>query len=132
MNLTHLIHSFIAVAIAVSTAIAAAPPVALDIRGQSGAAPFSTRARVSLEPDTANRYLCLQWVQVQGGTQERTSCQSLDAERAPKTHWQLLKDLSSGKWDVVAYVIRNDEQARLSNRITLHVLGPNYESEPEQ
>lgn len=120
-----------AVAVAVAAVTAAVPPVSLDIRVQAGGAPFTTRTRVTIEPNAANRYLCLTWTQVQGGTQGGTSCSQLDGDTAPRTHWQLLKSLSSGKWDVVAYVLRNDDSRYLSNRILLRVLGPNYESDPE-
>lgn len=120
----------IAVAVAVSTATAAAPPVSIGIRVQAGGAPFTTQVRTTIEPNEANRYLCLQWTQVQGGAQQRTSCLQLDGTSAPRTFWQYLKDLSSGKWDVVAVVLRNDESQKQSNHILLHVLGPNYESDP--
>ena len=126
------LYSFlIAVAVAVSTATAAAPPVALDIRGTMGSAPLTTRARITVMPHAGNRWLCVEWAQVQGGVGYRNSCLEWVGETAPRTHWQDIKGLSSGKWDVVAYVIRNDEQGQLSNRITLHVLGPNYQSDPE-
>ena len=127
----------IAAALVCSTALAAAPPVALDIRVVSGGAPFTTRARITVEPNLANRLLCLSWTQIQGGSQQRTSCQSIapvvkdDGTTIfpPSTYWQFLKDLSSGKWSVVAFVRLNDDTLRSSTPITLHVLGPNYESE---
>lgn len=124
-----LLSTLIVAAIAAS-AVAATPPVTLDIRVQAGGAPFTTRARVTIEPNPANRMLCLRWAQVQGGGEQRTSCFSLDGETAPKTHWQFIKDLSSGKWEVVAYVRLNDESIRVSSPILLRVLGPNYESDP--
>lgn len=117
------------VAVAVPTATAAAPPIALKIQVLSGAEPFTTQARVTIEPNEANRFFCLSWTQLQGGAQQRTSCQQIDGASSAKTYWQFLKELSSGKWDVVAYVLRNDESSHLSNRVLLHVLGPNYESE---
>jgi hypothetical protein len=110
---------------------AAPPPVALDIRGQTGSALFSTRARVTVEPHPGNRTLCVQWEQIQGGSGYRNSCQDWVGDTAPITHWQIIKDLPSGRWMVRAYVIRNDEKAYPSLPITLHVLGPNYEPEPE-
>ena len=133
MRIKQLFHSLIlAVAVAVPTAIAAAPPVALDIKGPMGAAPLTRKARVTVDPHPGNRWLCVEWTQLQGGAGYRSSCREWVGETAPKTHWQDIKDLSSGKWEVVAYVIRNDEQGKLSNRVTLHVLGPNYQSDPEE
>lgn len=138
MSLQSVCYFLLAAVMAFSTAVTAAPPVSLDIKYQRGGAPFTTHVRMSVEPHIDNRYLCLQWVQIQGGTNERTSCQSIapvvkddgTVVLPPKTHWQFIKDLPSGRWNVVAYVIRNNESGKLSNTITLHVLGPNYESEP--
>lgn len=126
-----LCNVLLAVAVAVSTATAAVPPIAIDTRQPNGPAPFTTRIRMTVDPNPANRYLCLTWTQIQGGVNGRTSCLSLDGETAPRTHWQMLKGLPSGKWDVVAYILRNDDTRHLSNRILLRVLGPNYESDPE-
>ena len=144
MRIKQLLHSRILAAVITATLIntavvAAASPIAIDTRQNVGSAPATFRIRITVEPDIKNRYLCLVWSQVQGGRNERTSCQAIDAlvkddgtvVLPPKTHWQMLRDLPSGRWEVVAYVVRNDEQGRLSNRLTLKVLGPNYESEPE-
>jgi hypothetical protein len=127
--MVHLLHSLAAAAIALSIT-AAAPPVALTIQQPMGAAPFYTRARVSIPRHPDNRYACLSWTQVQGGQEGRTSCWEVAGEDAPLTHWHELKALSSGKWEVVAYVLRNDESNLFSNRITLRVTGPNYEPDP--
>jgi hypothetical protein len=121
----------IAVAIAMTAiAFAAAPHVNLDIKYVNGTAPFYTRARVTIDKHPDNRWLCVQWTQIQGGASQRTSCQPHIGEGAPLTVWQEIKSLSSGKWDVVAYVVRSDEQGHLSNRVTLRVFGPNYEPDP--
>lgn len=110
---------------------AAPPPIALDIRYLSGNAPFTTRARTTVEPHEANRMLCLAWSNMQTG-ESRTSCQELQATEEPRTFWQDLKDLSSGKWDVVAVLIRNDNSRYTSTHFTLHVFGPNYQSDPTE
>lgn len=130
MTLKFVRNILIAVAVATSAIAAAPPAVSLDIKYQAGNAPFTTHARVHITPNPANRAMCLQWTQVQGGGEQRTSCIQLDGETAPKTHWQYLKDLSSGKWSVVAVVIRNDDSQHLSNPILLRVFGPNYQSDP--
>lgn len=123
-----LIPTFLlALAVAASTATAGVPPIALDIKYLNGPEPFTTRARVTVEPNATNRYMCLSWTQVQGGGGGRTSCLSLDGASAPRTYWQFLKELSSGRWEVAATVIRNDESRSMSNHILLNVLGPNFE-----
>lgn len=110
-----------------ATAVLAAPPVAIDSRQLNGSAPATFRIRITLEPNAQNRYLCLQWVQVKGGGNEKTSCWSVQAEREAKTTWKELRDLPAGKYAVRAYVVRNDEQGVLSNELTLHVIGFGYD-----
>lgn len=118
------------IAVAVATSTAAAPPaISLDIRIKSGVAPASFIATITVAPHPDNRWLCVLWTQIQGGQQERTSCLPWEGLTAPITHTQWLKELDSGKWDAVAYVARSDESSKLSNRITLHVFGPNYASD---
>lgn len=122
------------------TIVAAVPPVTIETHhGFSGSAPLTVRLRISVDPHIDNRLLCVQWEQVQGGAEFRSSCQSIDpivredgsVVLPPRTQWYLLKDLPSGKWDVVAFVRRADEKVYPSNHITLHAFGPNYETSPE-
>lgn len=126
MNITFTRNLLLAVAVAVTTVIAAVPPLTLDIHYKTGSAPFTTHVRMTVEPNAGNRSLCLHWAQIQGGQEERVSCHQLDGETAPYTHWQDLKDLASGQWAVEAYIVRSDGSMIHSIRITLHVLGPNY------
>lgn len=130
----HRTLSTCAAAIALSVVVVAAPPpISIDVRhGNSGGAPLTVRVRVTVEPDTRNRHMCLSWTQIQGGTQARTSCQEMQGNEEPRTFWQDVKSLSSGKWDLVAFVIRNDDTRAVSNHITLHSFGPNYESDPTE
>src|SRR3990167_5660178 len=108
-----ILHTLLLVG-ALSTSLVAEAPISLEIRSLMGSAPFTTRARISLPPHPDNRYVCLSWQQIRGGNEGRTSCWSVAGEREALTTWKLLKDLSAGKWDVVAYVLRNDEQGTLS------------------
>jgi hypothetical protein len=84
------------------------------------------RVKITLEPNPTNRYVCFYVQQVQGGAQEKTSCWSVQAEKEARTTWREVKDLSSGRWVLRAAVLRNNDQAVLSNEIEIHVLGPNY------
>lgn len=108
----------------------AAPPIALDTRSQLASSPGYFRLRITVEPDARNRYLCLQWVQTRSGNAEHTGCWEIQAEREPRTTWKDLKELPAGKYAVVAWVIRNDEQKSLSNPLTLIVTGLGYEPDP--
>jgi hypothetical protein len=123
--------TLLCIVVATAWVVAATPPVQLDIRLPMGNAPLTVNVRVTVAPHEGNRELCVQWQQVQGGGQFRRSCVPWVSDTAPVTHWHRIKDLSSGRWEVIAFVIRNDEKAYVSNPITLHSLGPNYESEPE-
>lgn len=132
MNMKFLCNLLLAVAVAVSTATAAVPPIKIDSRQHTGIAPAMFRVRITLEPDARNRYVCLQWVLLRPGYAEHTGCWEVDAEHEQKTTWKELKDLDAGKYAVTAYVIRNDEQAILSNPLTLMVTGFGFELDPEQ
>ena len=101
---------------------AAPPPIRIAISNIIGSAPLYLRIRVTLEPDTRNRWVCLYASELRHGIQI-TSCWEVQAEREAKTTWRELKRLTAGKWDVVAAAIRNDEQATLSNRYTIRVIG---------
>jgi len=124
--------SFVAsllIAVAIAPSIAAAPPIRIDSRQLTGSAPAYFRIRLTLEPDERNRWVCLRWHQTTGGQQEKTSCWSVQAEQEARTTWKELKELPAGKYAVVAYVVRNDEQAQLSNTLSLTVIGIGYEPE---
>lgn len=132
MTLKLLCNLLLAVAVAVSTATAAAPPIKIDSRYVMAPGPATFRIRITLEPDARNRYVCLQWVQLRPGHAEHTSCWEVDAEHEAKTTWKDIKEIPAGKYGVTAYVVRNDEQATLSNRLTLIVTGFGFEMDPEQ
>jgi hypothetical protein len=130
---TKFLRSIVAVAIALCPVVATATsPITLDSRVLIGAAPAWFRVRITLEPDARNRYLCLQWQQIRSGNAQKIGCWSVDAEREPRTMWKDIKDLAAGKYVVVAYVIRNDEQRSISNPVTLTVTGIGYEPDPEE
>lgn len=107
-----------------------AEPIKVTVPGNRtvGMNPLTIRLQITLEPNEANRWVCLYVKQTYGGTQEKNSCWDVDAEREAKTTWRLLKDLTTGKWEIVAAVVRQDEKSVLSNRLLLTVLGPGYES----
>lgn len=85
------------------------------------------RVKITLQPDKANRFVCFYVRQIQGGGEEKTSCWEVQGDKEAKTTWKWVQDLPSGKWSIRAAVIRNDEQASLSNEIVIHVFGPNYD-----
>lgn len=90
------------------------------------AAPGSMRLAIFLEPNPANRWVCLYVRQIQNGTNEHTSCWEVNADKEARTTWRDVKDLDAGQWDVVAAVLRNDDTSTLSNRYTVHVTGFGY------
>lgn len=128
MNLTHLIHSLVAVAVAVSTAIAAAPPpISVDTKVRiSLKIPAEFKVRISVEPHPANRQVCLH-AGLNGFPDVEKGCFNAGA----KTEWRWLKLRESGEWEVYATVERNDGTTQKSLPITLTVKGPGYEDPPD-
>lgn len=119
----HKVISFLlAVAIAVSPAIAAAPPpIKVDTRVKIALRlPAEFRIRITTEPHAANRTVCLYW-----GIYDFYESGCFNA--GVKTEWRWLKLRESGEWTVYATVERTDGTIHRSVPITLMVRGPGYE-----
>lgn len=106
------------------------PPLKIRVPGYVGSAPMDLPVRITLEPNEKNRWVCLYAVAVRGGGDEVTSCWEVMAEKEPRTTNRMIRHMSAGVWEIVAAVLRNDEQATLSNRLTIHVIGIGYQSDP--
>ena len=124
-----ILHLTLCTLLALSLTVRASDAISIWTAGTVGE---NHRVKISLTPDSRNRWLCLYVQQVQGGGEEKTHCWEVQGEKEAKTAWRNVFDLTSGKWLIRAAVLRNDRKSELSNEITIHVLGPNYitESEP--
>lgn len=98
-----------------STPLSAAPPISIYVHSTIGTAPLYLNVRINLTPDSRNRWVCLYAQQIEQGSEAITSCWDVEGEREAKTTWRMLKRLSAGRWDIRAAVIRNDDQASISN-----------------
>lgn len=119
-------------ALVLSATLSAAPPplkISTPRNLTVGSAPLFIRLAITLEPDARNRWLCLYVRQVRGGSEEKTSCWDVQADKEARTTWKDIKDLGAGEWDIVAAILRNDEQSVMSNRIHFTVIGIGYDPE---
>ena len=114
-----------------SLAFAGEPDIKITTSQLLGNSPLDVRVRVTIQPDTRNRWACLYTTQYVGGSAQFSSCWELQAEKEAKTTWRTVKRLTGGKWDIVAGVIRNDGTSTLSNRFQIRVIGQGFEADPE-
>lgn len=128
---TSVHYLLLAVVIASSGAIAAAPPVSVDTRVKialtSGA---EFHIRITVDPHPANREVCLR-ADLNGFPDVKKSCWSVHGEKSPRTTWKWLKDMDTGDWQVYATVERNDGRTLRSLPMRLTVRGPGYEEPPD-
>lgn len=99
---------------------ASSPSISLKLSPLQGFSPFSTRGRVTIEPDPSNREWCLVWDAEEG--ESGVSCKPLEGEKGAKTHDILLRDLSSGAYVVKAVLIRGGLGEVWSNPVQVNVL----------
>lgn len=119
----------LAVAIATSPVIAAAPPLSVDTRVKVGHVGADFHIRVHVEPHEANRTVCLH-ADLNTFPDVFKACWNADGLQGTKTTWRWLKDCEAGKWEVYATVDRIDGKTLSSPRMLLTVYGPGYD-EPD-
>jgi hypothetical protein len=107
------------------------PPIALDIKYQVSPSPGYFKARVTIEPNDANRWACLYLTPLTASGHQVSHCWESVGSTAPRTTWRELKNLPAGRYEAVAAVIRNNDSSTLSTRIRLTVTGFGYEPEPD-
>ena len=116
-----------AVAIAVSTTVAAAPPpISVDTRVKVGMQGADFRIRTYVEPHPANRTVCLH-ADLNGFHDVFKACWNADGT---KSTWRWLKQLEAGSWEVYATVERNDNTTHTSIKMPIRVIGPDDDPSP--
>lgn len=85
----------------------------------------SVWVRLAVRPDPQNRLVC---VDVDGPT-FRSSCWTVDGERAPYREEWLVKNLQAGEYTVVGEVERADKSVRRSLPVRFCIAGESVESE---
>lgn len=113
------------VATALSAVVAAAPPLTVDIKQTLTQAGRDVRARVIVEPDPANRTVCLHG-DLKGFPDLYKSCWNADG---PRSTWKTMKKLEAGAWEVYASVERNDNTTRYSSKVRVTVMGLGFEDD---
>lgn len=84
------------------------PALVINTYPRISSAPATIRVRITLTQDPQNRALCLQV----DGTEFRSSCWEIDAQRAPRTAERWVKDLPAGCYTATAAVGREDGTTR--------------------
>lgn len=74
----------------------------LSVSPQTGFAPLSVRAKITIEPNYLNRMLCLVW---EGETYGGSSCWQVEGQYAAKTHWYIIHNLPMGHYEVWAELV---------------------------
>ncbi len=115
-----------------NVAVMAAPAISLDIHYPVSSAPMSYfKARVTIEQSPDNRMACLYVVPTSAQGDQITRCWSLNGEQEPRTFWQEIKNLPTGRYLVTATVIRSDEKRTTSTAVRILVSGPGLEPDPD-
>lgn len=84
---------------------ASAPLLTIHANLVKGFEPLTIKIRVSLVSSTANRNLCVGYVNSDSGV-ETLSCRTLDGDHEPVTFWYEWKNLHAGRYTVYAVVER--------------------------
>lgn len=105
---------------------AAEPDIRIDTlqSARLGFPGLKIRVRAAIRLDEHNRHMCFVWAS------ERASgsgCQDVDGLAGPVSFWRDIRFVRGGVYEVTAWVSRDDNQVRLSNRIVIHIIEPGQE-----
>lgn len=98
----------------------------VHLPGSVASAPASLNVRITIQPDSRNRWGCFGWQQVESGAQSHSGCWSIEGVAEAKTSYRLVRDLPAGEYVMQAWIIRNDETRINSIPRTFKVIGPTF------
>jgi hypothetical protein len=115
------VHRILAILLLIPTLCYGASPVQLKSRsGYMASVGARLRFAISIERNSKNRSFCLQWASVRSTGQ---SCDTLEGEKAPITHWREITFRRSGDYNVIVVLQQNDDTL-VSNIETIRITGP--------